>query len=612
MSLSDSMFLFEIVVEELKSYVDCREFYIRSQFADVFTLNLKDPNDLATILPKHKKLKKKKATVRNVQSPIKKDIPDGKVQSGQSILFASNIDMLISSMKRFPIELSLWDKDDIENKMGSTHIPWSPVYIEYLHKITIKQDPAPAFVSGGYNIFDEYSSKRMATIRLNIKLTYLKDKITTSFRSLSEDNQKTFMYTGFNSKATTILSTINDPPVDIMEETGIIKTIYSGGKRRLKTASKTKSKNTKKAAKTDDPASVFSNEIKEFEPHEESQDVDKLLDFIGLPDKKCKVNQSIVSLVKSDTDLERTKQIEVIKTKSCTSVNQDQYNILNYIFSDTKGPFGNQVYCVGYFTVENDFAQSSATSPSSKESVKETSEKCDNCSKGRYQFKLCDSQCPIKKADGSCSDSVCSLDLPEEAADLITVTKCKEVDCDNKIHKEVPEPADERIQFMLKSHECCDVNQTVEEVTGGMKAKMKFAEDDCFCSCECTFGFVKKTTYCGVCGGFEKPGEDFSWKPPEGKSTLPFPCPIFHKLVDKSKLKSWSTSGSDTKKKADDSQRNLKAGAKSIGSAKSDKNAESEKDSKKGKKKKKDDRFKFNYGYAGIRTYFLFFFIIIL
>lgn len=602
MSLSDSMFLFEIVVEELKSYVDCKEFYIRSQFADVFVLNLKDPNELATLLSKQKrKLKKKKVTVRNVQTPIRKpEAPEGKVQSGQSILFASNIEILIARMKRYPIELTVWDKDDTENSMGSTHIPWSPVFIEYLHKITIKQSPAPVFISEGYNVFDEYSSKRMATIRLNIKLTYLKDKITTSFRSLSEDNQKTFMYTGFNSKATTILSTIKDNPVNLMEETGIIKTIYSGGKRRFKSTKKAKPKVSKKAA---EPNNIVKE--KEYEPNKETIAVEPIIDLINTPDKKCNVNQSIVSLVKSETDLDRNKLIEVMKTKSCTSVKQDQYNILNYIFGDSKGPYGNQIYCVGYFTVENDFSKSPATSPSSKASAKTTSEKSDDSPRGRYKFRVCDSQCPSQKTGEGCSQSVCSLDLPEEAADLITITKCKHVECDNKKHKEVPEPPDERILIDLKNltHECCDVSQTVEEVTGGMNAKMKFKEDNCFCSCECSFGFVKKTTYCGICSGYEKPGEDFSRKPPNA----PFPCPIFHKLVDKSKLKSWSTSGSDTKKKADDSSRNLKPGAKSIGSAKSDKNAESEKDSKKGKKKKKDDRFKFNYGYTGIRTYIHFF-----
>lgn len=364
------------------------------------------------------------------------------------------------------------------------------------------------------------------------------------------------------------------------ENTGIIKTIYSDGKRRLKTTNR-------KIFEAICPTSM----INEHEPLKEPIAVEPILD-INVQDNKCKLDQNIVSLVKSDTDLDRNRLIEVITIKSSTSINQQQYNILNYMFrEDSKGRLGNQVYCVGYFTVENNFAKSPATSQSSPGSGKS------NISIKEIKVRLCDSQCASRTADETtCSQSVFSLDFPDETADLITVTKCKQIECDNKKDKE-PESPDERMLLDLTSlnKECCDVAQTVEQVTGGMTAKMKYKEHDCYCSCDCTFGFVKKTTYCGICGGFEKPGSDFSRKPP----IVPFPCPIFHKLVDKIKL----SSSSDIKKKADESQKNMKTGTKSIGSAKSDKNAEFEKDNKKGKKKMKDERFQFNYGFTGIRTY---------
>ncbi|KOB65426.1 Uncharacterized protein OBRU01_22777 [Operophtera brumata] len=539
------------------------------------TLKLEEPNKMAIMVSTHKKLTNKKAIIRNVHNRVKMGLLDGKVQSRQSILLESNIDMLISNMKRFPIKLTLWAKDDSVNRLGSIQIPWSPVYIEYLHKITIKQDQAPAVVRGGYNVFDEYTSKRIATIRLNIKLTYIKDKITSSLQSLSEDNKNA----EFDSKATTILSSVKDNPVNLIQETGIIKTIYSGGKRRFKTTNRTISEVTKRATKAETPINVTS----EYKPPEELSAVEAIID-INVLGKKCNLNHSKNKLIKSDTDLDINKQIQNIKTKSCAHVSQEQRNVLKYIFGESKERLSNQVYCVGYFTVENDFAKSPVTSSVSlkesgseknyyktKSPVTSSAPSKTSCSEKNYDK----TKSPVtssvpSKASGSDKnddktkspvtssvsskaygtekdydkksgqDDGASVNVLDRLADSISVTKCKQVECANKeIDEEVPESPDKRIVLDLKSlnRECCDVVQTVEEVTGGMEAKMIFKKDDCYCSCECSFGFTKNTKYCGICGGYEKAGEDFSRKPPN----MPFPCPIFHNLVDKNKLKSYSS-----------------------------------------------------------------------
>ncbi|XP_028163771.1 uncharacterized protein LOC114355240 isoform X1 [Ostrinia furnacalis] len=600
MSLSDSMFLFEIVVEEIKSLINCQEFNITSQFADLFSLNLKDPNELAVAVPKRNRKKvKRKSKVRDSKiKVIKAPAPsvEPKIKIGQSILIANNVDSLKMNMQTYPLQLTLWSKDDPQLVMGSTSIPWSTPYIAYLNDIIKNRDVTPVTVEGTYNVFDELSSRRMATIQMSIKLSCLKDKVTTQFRSLSEDDPQTFMYTGFNSKPTTILSTIKDKQVAKKDnalqvdnaDPGTIKTIYSGGKRKYKRSSKDKNKSSKATTKTMHSATIQPKKLKtnlnrSTETAEPEPPPERVEPSVKEPDQSItQIKEKIVDLVKSDTDLEVEKPVALIKSKSYASLEYENHlNTLDYIFGDRRGPFGNQVYCVGYFTVQKDTP--------SKQSIKDTksSDKSEEV-KEKFKFRLCDSECPSKKAtSGSRSLSHCSIDLPQEAANLISVTKCDHVECDVKKHRELPPPPDDRILIDMSGlkGECCNVTEKIEEVVGGMTAKMKVGNDPCYCSCECTFGFTKKTTYCKICGGYELSGDELSRRPGHD---MPFPCPIFHKLVDK-KFKSFSASGSD-------SRRNLKGGKKSV----VDKSGESEKDGKKGKKKKKDDRFKFNYGYQGI------------
>ncbi|KAJ0180761.1 hypothetical protein K1T71_004165 [Dendrolimus kikuchii] len=570
MSFTDSMFLFEIMVESIKSTVDSKNFYIRSQFADVFTLILKNPNDFESDLSKKpKKSKTKKKKIKHVK------VEKLKVKAGQSVLFATNIEALLLNMTRYPMEVSLWSKIHPDCLIASTHIPWSPVYIDYLTKVYKKSNPPPARATGEYNIFDEYTSRRMAVIKLNIKLTHLKDKITTEFNTLSEDNSQTFVYTGFNSKQTTVLSTIKENATNIAEDTGIIKTIYGKGKRKFK-----ETVNVKPKYKED---KLLSKRLTKSDSNNKTDEIKVTQNF---------EKPSFGFIVKSDTDIDKRKKINVIQSNSWSSVTQNQFNVLNYIFDDSTGTYGNQVYCVNYFMVEKDFNKPSASSKSSSQA--NLSEKSEDL-QGKYRFRICDPKCPSKKeTDNTCSQSVCSLDLPEEAAHLISITKCEQIDCDNKKDREPTNKADERILIDLSQRKCCNITEQVE-VVGGVKGNMKFEGEPCLCTCECTFGFTKKTTYCGVCGGYEKIGEELTKVP---KIDLPFPCPIYHKLVDKNKLKTWSTSGSESKKRAEDSQKSIK-GSKSAQSDKrsvADKSIESDKDNKKSKKKK-DDRFKFNYGY---------------
>ncbi|CAG9784015.1 unnamed protein product [Diatraea saccharalis] len=540
MALSDSMFLFEIIIEELKSLFDTKDYSIYSQFADIFQLYLKNPNELGTSTPKQTKKKfSKKSKVRVRKSIATKSSTESKVRLVRSVLISNSSEILKDNMRKYPLEISFRSKYKPEIILASNQIPWSDEFIYYLNELDTKDNMHSITVDGKYNVFHEYTSKCIATIKLNIKLCCVKG-------------------TQLNFLSNTAPAIKEEPKRDLRDETGIIKTIYAGGKTKLKRSSGS-------------PLLIKTLETSIAENKMNKEDAN----YIEYNSNNCSRNK-IVSLVKSYTDIRLKKKVSLVKSQSCHFFEYGrQLNTLNYIFGNNRGPFGNQVYCVGYFTVQNEFAEKPVTS---KESVKD-SKSSEKSAVGteKYQFKLCDDECPSKKASTFGSPSHCSLDLPKDAAHLISIKKCDQVDCDFAKTREPPSPPDERLMVDLSSmrRDSCVMQEKIEQIVGGMTAKMQMGAEPCYCSCECTFGFTKKTTYCHVCGGVEKFGE-------EKLGPLAFPCPIYHKLVDKNKLKTVS-SGSDSKKKS---------------SKHPDKSGESEKENKKGKKKKKDDRFKFNYGYT--------------
>lgn len=632
MAHSDSMFLFEMAIEELKSFTDSKRFRIRCKFADVFTLHLRDPNEaLEAALNRQIKYKSKKKKPKRLLSKMP-------VPSSQAILIASPIETLIMTMKKYPIELWVWSNAN-PYVIGSSHNPWGSEFIEYLEKLQNNQNVQIVNITKKYHVFDEYSSKRMAILKMRIKLSKLENNAPSSFVSLP----KGYQCASYGIKSDPVTA-IEQDFKEVTENPGVIKTIYNGGKRKFKKFNSSNNDSSK-------------NKSKDSHIKEELEELSNL--------NKNPINKSIASLVRSHTDISisKSKQKALVSTKSDPIIDiKESLNPLNYIFGNDTGPFGNKVYCVSYFTVETDSPKASGSSkptptqsktshspervstptpakkvqlPPTPSSLLESPAIDDSSS--QFKFKVCGSECNMGKATGSCFENICPLDLPE--APFISVGKCaKVVDCDYKRNMFARSPSEEGIRLDLSSvqKDCC---QKVEQVVGGVQAKMKIEGDPCYCTCECTFGFTKKTTYCNICGGYEAPGEDITGK----AGQLPFPCPIYHKLVDKSKLKLFSASGSDSKKKVDKIDKldtveaveatekgkiggKTKKGAKSTKSDKgskalkvdkpvkarkrsktqntAEKNVESEKDSKKRKKKKRDNRFKFNYGYQGIRMYF--------
>lgn len=567
MDPSDSIFVFEISLEDLKSYVTCTKFRIICQFQDVFKVQLRNPNEVyaASIISK-KKGKRKKCRI---------GVAPKFVVPCQAAMVVTKVDSLISLMRQYPIELILWSKDE-SCALGLSEIPWNPLFIKYLQHPDRTNLPPKSF-KDKYEVFDEYTSRRMAVVTLNIKVTQLKDIpqeiLTPELHVVSKSDVTT--ETMFNA-----------------ENTGTIKTIYSGGKYNFHKHSKDKNK-----SKVEVPTTP---ELKEKKLKQEvtqlKEDTDK---DVNVPQQMSVVKstgiveKSIASLVRSQSDLDSCKHIALRKSKSYSAIDvKERLNTLNYIFRELNPPlrntqFRNQVYWVEYFTVQKDspteikdsVKTSLSLGPSDMQST--ISEKTAQSPKSYFKFKVCGSACKIEGVDKNpCFENICSTDLPLEAARLINLRKCTEtVECNNKRERGSLLPVDKPLFLKMPKA----TYEKVEEIQGGVEAKMKLGDDPCYCTCECRFGFVKRSTFCKVCGGFEKVGEDIA-----EITTDPFPCPIYYNLDQKKKKKDDGTSAVERSKKTK--------------VAKDE--SEIEKGERKAKMKKKvDDRFKFNYGYKGIRMY---------
>lgn len=242
MAVTNAMFIFEVVIESVRSLVESRCLVIRSDFADIFSLELKDPKQMHIVIPeplplppdppgkKKKPPKPKKGKKGKVELPP----PEPAIQSGQSVLFPSTAEFLIQNMKKFPLELSLWSKEDSFAYIGSTLVPWDPIFLIYLERIYNAQEPEPIALKEEYNIFEEGTAKLMAKLGIQVKLSYLGEKVTTAFRTLSEDpTVKKCLYTGINSKTTAYVCTMKTTEEDFEENCNKIENNFVIDKPKL-------------------------------------------------------------------------------------------------------------------------------------------------------------------------------------------------------------------------------------------------------------------------------------------------------------------------------------------------------------------------------------------
>ncbi|KAJ8722420.1 hypothetical protein PYW07_003600 [Mythimna separata] len=228
MAVRTAMFLFEVVVESVKgvSVVDTRGLVIKSEFSNIFSLELRDPKQLHIVMPeplplppapvkKGKKAPKPKKPKKGKKGKEVEPPPEPVIQSGQSVLFPCSAEILIQNMENCPLELSLWSKEEHLVFIGTTTIPWDPKFITYLSQIANCEVPPPVTLKDEYNVFEEGQGKVMAKLAMQVKLSYLGEKLTTAFRTLSEDaSVRKFLYTGINSKTTSYMCTLKSTDED--------------------------------------------------------------------------------------------------------------------------------------------------------------------------------------------------------------------------------------------------------------------------------------------------------------------------------------------------------------------------------------------------------------
>lgn len=239
MAVTNAMFIFEVVVESVRSLVASRYLVIRSDFADIFSLELKDPKQMHIVMPeppplppepagKGKKKPPKPKGKGKGKGKVEEPPPEPVIQSGQSVLFSSSAEFLIQNMKKFPLEVSLWSKEDNFTYIGSTFVPWDPLFLSYLEQICNSQEPKPFSLKEEYNIFEEGTAKLMAKLGMQVKLSYLGEKVTTAFRTLSEDPTiKKCLYTGINSKTTSYICTMKTTDEDFEENCNKIENNFT-------------------------------------------------------------------------------------------------------------------------------------------------------------------------------------------------------------------------------------------------------------------------------------------------------------------------------------------------------------------------------------------------
>ncbi|XP_049867254.1 uncharacterized protein LOC126367668 [Pectinophora gossypiella] len=223
-NVKNSLFLFEVVIERVNSFVQSRFLVVRGEFSDIFSVDLRDPKQMHIVIPeppplppepvgkkgkKKKKPPKPKKGKKGKKGAVELPPPEPEILSGQSVLFGSSPEVLTQAMKSWPLVVSLWSKENDLIFIGSITVPWDPVFLIYLQKVYNCEEPPPPVVKDDYNIFQERTAKLMAKITMQVKLTYLTDKVVSSFRTLSEDaGVRKMLYTGMNSKVTSYMCTL--------------------------------------------------------------------------------------------------------------------------------------------------------------------------------------------------------------------------------------------------------------------------------------------------------------------------------------------------------------------------------------------------------------------
>lgn len=338
MFLTQGMFLIEVGIERITCFVESKNLIIKCVFADTFSLELKDPKKMDIILPEapplppkpnnfdkknkktklsENKLKKFKKNKRKRDKAEATIVAESLIKAGQSILFRSNIEFLMQKMKDNPLQLSLWDKHENLIYIGANSIPWSGEFLEYLSKVIDCDNTSPVMVKDEYSIFEENSGKLIARAVIEVKLIYFKDKIVTTFRSLSNSPlNKMFLYKNIAPKSTNAYLCIDkSKSPDKVDNTN--NKIEKRFNRDIKPKEPIKYATFKNAASVN--LNSVNNMNTAFKQSLTTDDIDKINDHIKKIIKSC--NDDLRTITPRPTIKPRIKATDIDKVCYCNQTN---------------------------------------------------------------------------------------------------------------------------------------------------------------------------------------------------------------------------------------------------------------------------------------------------
>lgn len=339
MAVKSSMFVFQVVIEKLNSFVESRCLVVRANFADIFSLELKDPKSMHIVMPeppplppepvgkgKKKKKPKPKKPKKGKKGKEPPPPPEPAIQAGQSVLFTSTAEFLTQLMKTCPMEVSLWNKEENPVFIGSTLVHWDPVFFEYLVKVFSCLDTPPPFVKDEYNVFQEGTSKILAKITLQVKLSNLTDRVVTTFRTLSEDPQiKKVLYTGMNSKVTSYVCNYKTTDDVFTKNSVLIDNKFSQDKP-IVYASYKNAPGAKMPLPTTENNCCFMNADKppedKYSAPETAPDIDFICDYVRKIISSC--NDNMRMLTPRPTIRPRVKATDIDRLCYCRETNWPQ------------------------------------------------------------------------------------------------------------------------------------------------------------------------------------------------------------------------------------------------------------------------------------------------
>ncbi|GBP68749.1 hypothetical protein EVAR_99019_1 [Eumeta japonica] len=405
----------------------------------------------------------------------------------ESVFLKISVQSLEEAMKKSPLEISV---HTIEENIGSVIIPWSQDYFLYLEQIKQLQNPLPIEVLEKCHIISDLRFKHTIALELRIRLSNFKDK--------TKNSQLTAVYPELNSS---FYSNNRYCADENITENGKIVIRNKVNKLDSKKSTKRKSKTQAKLGIENEYLDnlydkIELNEKKELGTSTKTRETKKnvLENFI---DTVVKDELSAALRKEIFNDLRPNKSVPSLLTMDNIKTNSDRNEKKQY-------SFGNKVFYVGYCSCNED-VRSEIYYPPPASSVSENEL---HRTQWRQQYTVCTSETQCKAPE--CTKSTCSLGLPIEIFPHVHLTKCENTSCEVKEIDEV----ERKQEIYVPVCGDTDENRLI---------------DNCYCTCECVFNFVRETTYCKVCGGYEEMGEDLFGV---AYHELPTPCPVYHNLMD--------------------------------------------------------------------------------